>query len=524
VPNNRWARCVSPAYARAGALCLAVALGGAALAQPPAAPADGAATVETRTDPDGRYTVRKLFKKDIRYRKRPDGTVRVLPYFQYRLIGEDADSLYVKEYLASPDATAQPIPPTPRPPPPPPIATGTVDRIRFSAFDAGLPTTGQWRNKFQIADLDRDGHPDIIHGPPRKSGREGPRVFLGDSAGHWRLWGEARYPRAAYDYGAIAVADFDADGHLDLALGAHLKGISVLAGQGAGRFRLAAQPADLETDPASHFTSRALLAHDWNRDGKPDLIALGEGPAPGGTRMIDSLGWTIYLNQGGWRWRKLTQNESPPRVFGDDLAVGDVNGDGAADLVTSSSVFGHRQVLHLGGAEIKTVALELGAAHSFINAVTMADFDGDGRDDIAVAYLALAGKARQPVIEVLRLGADGAWQRRAIYAPDGGAAVYALAAGDADGDGRQDLVAADEAGALRLFLGDGQNGFDQEQMPELAPLGAGCRGHDARLVDLDGDRRADLVAAFASEYSPFSGEPGCPGHGRLAAWKSEAKR
>jgi hypothetical protein len=56
------------------------------------------------TDPDGqRYTLKRLRKKDIRYHKRADGSVRVLPYFLYQLAREDKQYLYVKEYLVSQD-------------------------------------------------------------------------------------------------------------------------------------------------------------------------------------------------------------------------------------------------------------------------------------------------------------------------------------------------------------------------------------------------------------------------------------
>src|SRR4051794_31137152 len=80
----------------------------------------------------------------------------------------------------------------------------------------GLPHKGQWRHGFALADMNGDGRADIGFGPARK-GTRSPAIFLGEPQA-WKLWREAEYPSAAYDYGAAASADFDGDGHADLAL------------------------------------------------------------------------------------------------------------------------------------------------------------------------------------------------------------------------------------------------------------------------------------------------------------------
>ncbi|RPH53989.1 VCBS repeat-containing protein, partial [bacterium] len=49
------------------------------------------------------------------------------------------------------------------------VAIPSADRLSFTPFSEGLPTRGQWRQGFAIADIDRDGHPDIVHGPARKT-------------------------------------------------------------------------------------------------------------------------------------------------------------------------------------------------------------------------------------------------------------------------------------------------------------------------------------------------------------------
>lgn len=476
------------------------------------------------TESDGqRYTLKRLRKKDIRYRKRPDGSVRVLPYFLYQLAREDNEYLYVKEYIAPKDeATTPPHPPSastaaPQPTPVPSVVLGTVDRVTLTPFSDGLPTQGQWRNRFDIADMNGDGHLDIVHGPPRKGGG-GPRIFLGDSAGHWRLWKEASYPRAGYDYGAVAVADFNGDTHLDLALAAHLKGLTVLLGDGHGAFQLGTKPEAFEPDAATRFTSRAVLAHDWNRDGKPDLIALGEGPRPGG-KTGGSFGGVVYLNQGNNQWQK---NVLPAEgnSFGDTLAVGDVNNDGHTDLLMSSLVFDNKKIVQYGGADPSSPEITALPSHAYTYAVALADVDNDHRDDLVVGALSQEGEQMSVPLMVLLARADSTWQHVTLANSSSRNVTSALAAGDIDGDKNTDIAALDSDGGLRLFLGDGKGGFVEEQSPEAPPFGAGCRGYHLRLVDLNADTRDEIVAAFASEPVIVSGQMGCSGNGRLQVWTS----
>src|SRR5258707_1200039 len=40
--------------------------------------------------------------------------------------------------------------------------------LTFQPFGAGLPTSGQWREGFRLADLNGDGQLDLVHGPARK--------------------------------------------------------------------------------------------------------------------------------------------------------------------------------------------------------------------------------------------------------------------------------------------------------------------------------------------------------------------
>jgi hypothetical protein len=117
-----------------------------------------------------------------------------------------------------------------------------LTRLRFTPFGQGLPPSGQWREGFAIAGMNGDGHP-------------------------------------------------------DLALAVHLRGLIALLGDGMGGFRDSSQGRDFALGGKSAFSSTALRLVDWNGDGRPDILALGERPELMGGRLVhSSRGVSLYHN------------------------------------------------------------------------------------------------------------------------------------------------------------------------------------------------------------------------------------
>jgi hypothetical protein len=401
------------------------------------------------------------------------------------------------------------------------------NRLTFKPFSQGLPEEGQWRHGFEVADINEDGKLDIVHGPARKAGSR-PAIFLGDGKGSWRRWTEAAFPAIAFDYGDAAVGDLNRDGHPDLVLASHLRGITALTGDGKGRFSPWSQGIDFEAGEQETpiFSSRAVEMVDWNGDGRTDILALGEGPrlavntrgGATGDFSRGSRGALVYLNQGDGTWQKKAQED---RIYGDALAVADFNGDGRPDFATASAVAGSRTLLFLGQEDgsWKGVPIEQLRPQATFRAVAAGDFDGDGRQDLAVGYTSRELDVTRTGIDVLLARPDGAWERRSLGSQEINTGVWGLGAGDLDGDGALDLVGVTGNGDGWVFLGDGKGSFTREESPELDQSKPGCTGFHVKLADLDGDGAAEVIAGYAGEGSALFGVTRCPSGGSLRVWK-----
>lgn len=413
---------------------------------------------------------------------------------------------------------------------------GTTDRLSFERIDSSLPDSGQWRNGFVIADINGDHVPDIVHSPPRKAG-DWPVSFLGDGKGGWTFWRSVSFPRV-YDYGDVAVGDFNRDGHADIALAIHLRGLRVLIGDGQGKFTEWSDGIDYEIPgqggDGAVFSSRALTVVDWDGDGWQDVLALGEGPrlASGGRptaaartgqrqELFIADGPTVYLNQGNGSWKKKSAEADARQVFGDSIVQGDFNSDGRPDFAVGSNRMGRKEILYIntGNGDWSLQALPLLRPNAFVRAVTVADFDGDGRDDLAAAYQSYELTKWWTGIDVFLSRAEGAWERRVLIARENRVGIYAVDAGDIDGDKHADVAATDADGNMLVFLGDGRGGFERETAPELDQARGLCRGYRLRIADVNGDGRGEVIANYADEANAWVDATRCPNGGGVAAFE-----
>ena len=381
--------------------------------------------------------------------------------------------------------------------------------IRFEESSDGLPQTGSFRNSMAIADMNEDGFPDIIL-PPQRGGAEGlPAIYLGDGKGHWKGW-PSTVPHVL-DYGSVVVADFNKDGHKDMAFSVHLTGVFVYLGDGKGHFTEASEglPHD--------FPTRRLVVADVNQDGSPDLVAVTEGPTPRPLVGAPHGPLIALINKNKAKsWEVV--NIAPPGVVtgGDWLSTAQFNEDGRTDFVIGSIFLGSRDIFYLSKGPNEWARLENTedlipwGAYYYGNAA--GKITSKTHDDAIISYVRywpgdLDPKimARPPLLEEtaidrLSFAKDGTATRYPIVRWGGHRPVTGLALADLDGDGNLDVVYTDSTQQqIVILLGDGKGGFTRANTEGLKLLDLGT--YDLKVVDVNGDKKPDIVVMYESGAS-----------------------
>jgi len=377
-------------------------------------------------------------------------------------------------------------------------------------------------------DFNSDGADDLLVGAPFADGPDGSRKDAGEAyvvLGPRRK-GEIRLDAGSVDmiiYGAlagdnlgfsVATGDLNGDGTDDIVVGAPgsngLANIRTDLGEayiiyGSRSLARAVDLDKVEQDftfrPAEGFTrvGTSFAIGDVNDDGVDDLVAGGpfggrvEGTPAGTRRTTEGEVYVLFGGPGLLGDRDMAHDPVDIRLkgakeldnFGQAVAVGDVNGDGVGDIITTAK---------------------------------QADGPGDTRPGAGEAYVFFGSKSLSGRV-------DSASADVTIYAADEGDALGdAAVAGDLNGDGLADIVLSARLAAgpknLRPTAGEMYVVYGSRDLKSVIDLAEGppgavvyARDEDDSLpsalavADVDGDGRDDLAAGAGTGDGPRDSRP-----------------
>jgi hypothetical protein len=313
------------------------------------------------------------------------------------------------------------------------INNGTGKAFQPPTSGPASYTVGRLPSALAAADFNKDGHLDLAL---TNANDHTVTVLLGNGDGSFRP-----APGSPFDTGgtspySLGVADFNGDNKLDLAVGnLGSSEVRILHGNGTGGFTL-------DSIHLGGAQSNNLAVGDFTGDGRPEVAELAGKPnsivqlfvqdSNGVFQAGDTLDLTLYPV---------------------GIAAGLINGDGTLDLVTANNVNDTVNVLINTGSGHFATAVSFPAGQVPYT-MTLADLNGDGHLDVAVV-----GNHGVSVL----LGNGNGGFITVPGSPFPGAAVSTgIAAGDFNGDGAPDLVQLDFTNGQALVL---LNQFNTLQIP-----------------------------------------------------------
>ncbi|MEM9557545.1 MAG: Ig-like domain-containing protein [Acidobacteriota bacterium] len=341
----------------------------------------------------------------------------------------------------------------------------TEEVWRFEAFGIYVGAAG-----FESADVDGDGVPELVAGSYDFDASQRPMEYLYEAINrYWMVvdassgftieWASPSYPSLVQ---SVRVQDIDGDGADEVLIGAGST-LEVWEWRNGAMERTLSLPTlAQEVRGITHADVDGDSVTEWVFCDADDLFVYD---AETGALELQAVGY------GGF-----------------DTAAGDVDGDGAVEIVVggdpwegTSGVGGHV----LDGA---TGALEWTDPRRFGRRVATADVDGvDGQDEIVAWWGYDFGLAViDGVTQVSRWETPGSW-------PEVKDAVIL----DTDGDGQLEIVYPDDANLLIRYH-DAATGFEEISIsvPDLSTLGLA-------IADFQGSSDLDVVWYESTLYGPY---------------------
>ena len=357
-------------------------------------------------------------------------------------------------------------------------------------------TTGSQPWKISIADFNGDGKPDLA-----SANYDGNNVSVLLNTMTLGVTPASYSAKTDFTTGtnpwSVSLGDFNGDGKPDMAAAnSGANSVSVLlnttsTGNSTPTF-------SARTDFTTGTSPYSVGIGDLNGDGKPDMATANN--------FSDNV--SVFLNT-------TTPGASTPTFTArtdftsistspSSVSIGDLNGDGKPDMAVTNQTGSVSVLLNTTapGASTPTFTARTDfTAGNFPNSVSLVDFNGDGKRDMAVVN----GGSSVDVSVFLNTTTPGALTP--TFAPKieftgGGFVSNSISVGDLNGDGKPDMAAVIEfSNSVSVFLNTTTPGASTPSFSANTDFTTGDGPRSVSIRDLNGDGKLDLATANNSGNS-----------------------